>query len=194
MIAKGNKHPYHDLELNFSISGSSSVLLAVHDQRTEMLSTQKPPEFVGYMRSGFGIPFAILTKSGQPLAADITNIIAKGLGKKAFQVKTITTSPSETHEQLVERMKAENAGMPVILHLTAWHSDAYQAVWYNYDLVLQVYGTDGKFLGQKHVQGRDSVGTTMWNPPKLARKKVPPALKQKLEEMFASPEIAGILK
>jgi hypothetical protein len=91
-------------------------------------------------------------------------------------------------------MKAAASGMPVVLHLTAWHSDAFQAVWYHYNLVLQVYDTDGKFLAQKHIEGKESVGTTMWNPPKLAKKNVPPALKKKLEDMFNSPEIAAVIK
>lgn len=194
MLATGNKHAYHEIDLNFNLKGTAKILLAVHDQRTEMISTDKPHKFVGYMRSGVGIPYTILTKSGNDFADDVAGIVSKGLAKSGFEVKTFPTSPSETHEQLVEKMKAANDGMPVVLHLTAWHSDCYQVVWYYYNLVLQVYNNDGSFLGQKVIEGKESLGGSFWNPPKHARKVLPPALKKRLEELFNSPEIAGILK
>lgn len=194
MIAAGNRHPYHEISLNLTPSGTTAILLAVHDQRTEMISTGKEPEFVGYMRSGFGIPFNIGTKSGQPLAVDLANVIGNALIKKGFAVKNMPTSPSETHEQLVQKMKEAKAGMPVILHLTTWHSDCYQVVWYYYNLVLQVYDTEGKFIGQKMIEGKESVGSSFWNPPKFARKNLPPAMKKRLEELFNSPEIVALIK
>lgn len=194
MLATGNRHAYHEIDLNFNLSGNSNILLAVHDQRTEMITTGKDTNFVGYMRSGFGIPFAISTKSKLPLAEDMSAIIASGLTKKGFTVKTFPASPSESHEQLVEKMKNANDGLPVILHLTTWHSDCYQVVWYQYNLVLQIYGTDGKFLGQKVIEGKESLGGSFWSPPRHARKVLPPALKKRLEELFNSPEITGILQ
>jgi len=194
MFAAGNRHPYHEVDVTFNLKGSGNILLAVHDQRIEMITTNKPPNFVGYMRSGVGIPYAITTKSGQPFAVDVANVVAKGLGKCGFTVKIMPTSQTETHEQLVEKMKATNSGMMVVLHFTEWHSDSYQAVWYNYNVVLQVYDATGKFLGQKQIEGKEHVGTTMWNPVKLAKKNMPPALKARLEEIFNSPEITAILK
>jgi hypothetical protein len=116
------------------------------------------------------------------------------LTKKGFIVKDFPTTSSETHEQLVGRMKADGSGMPVVLHLTAWHSDCYQAVWYYFNLVLQVYDSGGKFLGQKVLEGKETLGASMWNPVKLAKKSMPPALKKRLEELFNSPEITAILK
>jgi len=194
MWAVGNKHQYNDIDLNFTATGSSSIVLAVHDQRTEVLGTNKSTDFVGYMRSGVGIPYNIGTKSGKPLADDIAEDVAKGLTKRGFRVTTMQAQPSESHEQVVQKMKAMNAGMPVILHLTAWHSDAYQAVWFNFNLILQVYDASGKFLGQKVLEGKENVGTTMWNPPKLAKKNMPVAFKTKMEQLFNSPEITAILK
>lgn len=194
MLATGNKHPYHEVEVDFNISGSSNILLAVHDQRTEMINNKKEPNFVGYMRSGVGIPYNISTRSGHPLAEDIAGIVSRGLAKSGFSVKIFPTSPNETHEQLVEKLLAAKEGMPVVLHLTEWHSDCYQVVWYHYNLVLQVYGSDGNFLGQKVIEGKESLGGSFWNPPKHARKVLPPALKKRLEELFNSPEITAILK
>jgi hypothetical protein len=194
MWAIGNRHQYNDIDLNFTVTGSSNIVLAVHDMRTEVLTTNKSLDFVGYMRSGVGIPYNIGTKSKRPLADDIADDVAKALGKRGFKVTIVAVPQSETHEQLVMRLKSMNAGMPVVLHLTAWHSDSYQAVWYNFNVVLQVYDTDGKFLGQKVIEGKEHVGTTMWNPVKLAKKKMPGAFKARMEELFNSPEITAVLK
>jgi hypothetical protein len=194
MFAIGNKHKYDGLELSFTATGSSTILLAVHDLRNEVIKAGKSSEFVGYMRSGVGIPYDIGTKSKRPFSEDVAENVSRALGKKGFRVSVITSSGTETHEQLVLRMKSMNSGMPVILHLSEWHSDSYQGVWYHYNLALQVYDSEGKFLGQHVVSGKESVGTSLWNPVKLAKKKMPPELKRRLEELFNSPEITGILK
>jgi hypothetical protein len=194
MWALGNRHQYHDIDLNFTVSGSSNIVLAVHDMRTEVLTTNKTPDFVGYMRSGVGIPYNIGTKSKRPLADDIAEDVSKALTKKGFRVTVVQSPPSETHEQLVIRLKAMNAGMPVVMQLTEWHSDSYQAVWYNFNIAMQVYDAEGKFLGQKQLQGKETVGTTMWNPVKLAKKRMPEAFKARMEDLFNSPEITAVLK
>jgi hypothetical protein len=194
MWAIGNRHQYHDIDLNLMVTGSSSILLAVHDLRNEVISTGKAPDFVGYMRSGVGIPYNIGTKSKRPLADDMAETVSKALTKRGFKVTVVPAPASETHEQLVPRLKAMNAGMPVVLHLSEWHSDSYQAVWYNYNVILQVYDNEGKFLGQKVIQGKEHVGTTMWNPVKLAKKRMPGEFKKRMEELFNSPEVTAVLK
>jgi hypothetical protein len=84
MIAVGNRHAYNEVELDFTVSGSSSILLAIHDQRTEMISTGKPPEFVGYMRAGFGIPYMIATQSKQPFADDLAGTYKKRVHREGL--------------------------------------------------------------------------------------------------------------
>lgn len=194
MLATGNRHPYDTIDLNLKATGNKSILLAVHDQRNEMLTTGKTPDFVGYMRSGFGIPFAIGTKSGNALADDIALVVSKGLTKKGFSVKIIPALSTETHEQVVAKMQADKSGKPVILHLSTWHSDCYQVVWYYYNLVLQIYDDNGKFVGQKIIEGKESLGGSFWNPPRKARKVLPPALKKRLEEIFNDDEMVTAIQ
>ncbi|MFH0864789.1 MAG: hypothetical protein V1904_01250 [Bacteroidota bacterium] len=131
MLAFKNKHQYHNIDMDFTVSGKSNIAIAVHDQRTEMLTTGKSPSFVGYMRSGIGIPYPIHTESGNALADDIAGDLAKAFTKRGFTVTVVQTAPSETHEQVVGKLKAANAGKSIILHLDTWHTDCYQMVWCN---------------------------------------------------------------
>jgi hypothetical protein len=194
MFAFKNKHQYNDIDFNLAVLGSNSkIAIAVHDQR-EDVKTGKPVSFVGYMRSGVGIPYPITTESGNALAVDITNDLVKSFSKHGFSAVSVITSHTETHEQVIEKLKATASDKTVILHLETWNSDCYQMVWLNYKMVLQVYDGSGKFLGQKMLEGTQDLGGSMWNPPKHAKKVIPPAFKQKMEELFNSPEIVGFIK
>jgi hypothetical protein len=193
MWAFKNKHQYQNIDLDFTVSGNGTIALAVHDQRTEMLTTGKTPSFVGYMRSGVGIPYPIHTESGNALADDIAGDLAKAFTKRGFTTTLIQTAPAETHEQVVTKLKAVNALKSLILHIDTWHTDCYQMVWCNYKIVLQVYDATGKFLGQKMLEGTQDLGGSFWNPPKHAKKVVPAAFKAKMEELFNSPEIIGFI-
>lgn len=194
MIAIKNKHQYHDVELNFTASGSSRLVIATHDQREEVCKNGKVPSFVGFMRSGVGIPYVIETKSGKAFASDITSSVSKALAKRGFVVKTVETSHSETHEQVVGKMLQANEGFPVLLHVNIWHSDCYNIVWYYFHVVLQIYDSEGKLLTQKVVEGKESLGGSFWNPPKHARRVIPKAFQKKMEEIFNDQEVVAILK
>lgn len=193
MFAFKNRHQYHDLDMNLAVSANSRIIVAVHDQRAEVISNERAPDYTGLMRSGVGIPFPISTKSGNSLATDMAASISKALVKKGCQVTTAAASPTENHQQVLDRLKSLNAGKIVILHVEAWNNDCYQMVWCNYNLVLQVYDETGKFLAQKMLKGTDELGGSMWNPAKHARKAVPPAFIKKTEELFGSPEIMAAL-
>lgn len=189
MFAFKNKHSYHDVDIDLAYSVNSKIAIAIHDQRTDVVSGGKDSSFVGYMRSGVGIPYPIHTESGNALADDITTCLTKAFAKRGFASSPVKTAPAETHEQVVEKLKASGADKSVILHIATWHSDCYQMVWLNYKLVLQVYDATGKFLGQKMLEGTQDLGGSMWNPPKHAKKVIPPAFKMKMEEVFNSVEI-----
>lgn len=190
MFAFKNKHQYLGIDINLSMLGNSSkVAIAVHDQRAEIIKRERDPNYVGIMRSGVGIPYPIVTESGNPLASDMASSIANSFSKNGYAAQALFTLPAETHEQVVEKLKTAGAGKAVILHLETWYSDCYQRVWINFKVVLQVYDGNGKFLGQKMLEGTQDLGGSMWNPPKVAKKTIPPFFKQKMEELFNSAEI-----
>lgn len=194
MFAFKNKHQFHGIDISISARGNGrKIAIAVHDQRPEIIKAEKDATFTGYMRSGVGIPYPIHTVSGLPLSDDMSGSIAGSFTKSGFSVVPVKTLFTESHEQVIAKLNASGAEKSVILHLETWQSDCYQRVWINFKIVLQVYDGSGKFLGQKMAEGTQELGGSMWNPTKVARKAIPPFFKQKMEEVFNSPEIMSFI-
>src|SRR5437763_1752035 len=88
----GRKHAYHNGSPRMTARGPMSVALVVQDQRAPVLSGAKGPDFVGFQRSGFGIPYDVTTASGRPLADDFATSIRHGLQRAGYRVTAVPVS------------------------------------------------------------------------------------------------------
>ena len=188
--AVGNKYNYSNVMADIATPGNSSVSVATHDQREYVVSGAKAPQFIGLQRGGFGNPFNVSTQSNRPLADDITDNITASLSQKGFKAMPVAVSFSDKPEAVLEKAKAANADRIVLLTLNEWKSDTYANVALQFNVTMSVYDKDGKKLAGKTIEGRDNLGGSSWNPPAHARKALPAALKEKLEQLLNSPEIA----
>lgn len=61
----------------FEFNDEGGCKITVVDKRPYIVSGRKPPTFTGIARGGYGNPFNVNTKSGEPMAADLTRLFAK---------------------------------------------------------------------------------------------------------------------
>lgn len=192
--AVGNKYSYHNTVANIQASGSKTVSIATHDQREYILSGRKHPDFVGLQRGGYGNPFNVSTESEKPLAEDMTKTIAASLSGKGFKAVPIMVSHSENEVAAVDKLNASLGEILILLILNEWKSDTATNVALIYDVTLKVYDNAKNPLTEKSLKGRDDLKGDFWNPPAYAKEHVPKAFKQKIEELFNSPEIIKTLQ
>ncbi|MEH6548066.1 MAG: hypothetical protein V7701_16640, partial [Sneathiella sp.] len=76
--AVGNKYDYKDQPIDLAASSDQKIGVSVVDQRIYIVSGEKPADFVGLQRGGFGNPFDVNTKSGGPMADSFAFAIAEG--------------------------------------------------------------------------------------------------------------------
>ncbi len=189
-------YDYRGIVADLGFSGTSSVGVAVHDQRTYVLAGDKKPDFVGLARGGFGNPFSRSTLSGRPLAEDMSAVIATSLEKKGYKAIPVNVSPSDSANAALNALKAAKADRMILLTMHEWKTDLnpYNDLTLFDNLQLAVYDREGKILAQKRIEGQDSLGNDIWGPAAYARKAAPEAFKKKIEEMLNSPEIAKALQ
>lgn len=192
--AVGNKYNFRDVVADISYPGKAAVAVAVHDQREYVKSGAKPASFAGVQRGGFGNPFSVTTRSGRPLADDIAEVVAVSLAKKGYKAVSVTVSPSDPQNAVLARLKGGGSSRMILLTLNEWKSDTYQNVALRYDVRLKVFDKNGNVLAEKKIDGKDNLGGSAWNPPAVARREVPRALKEKLERLLNSPNIAKALQ
>jgi len=68
-------------------NGKTVLVFEVADRRPEVVQGKEDPNWVGWQRSGFGIPFDITTSDGKPFAEKVTEVIIKDISSVGFVCK-----------------------------------------------------------------------------------------------------------
>lgn len=192
--AVGNKHVLNEMQADFAASGEEDIALAVHDQRPDILSGNKEEHWAGSQRGGWGNPFDVDTASGQPLAADLSQVISRALHDQGFDVETLSVSARQSRDQVLQAMALGDAGRQVLLTMHQLKSDTYNNATLHYELLLEVFDAGGELLASTNSQGARKVGGSFWNAPEAAKQAVPPAIAELLEELFNQPRIIAALE
>lgn len=145
--AIGNRVQYNTERLAFQPPPATNervVILAVQDIRPNVLSGTISESNVGIQRSLAGIPWAIKTKSGAPLAQDFGHSIASAYNAVGYKFNHVTTRPTgATTEVLAEARKI--GGSPKVLYMLIreWTTENWFSETLNYCLELQALDNAG---------------------------------------------------
>jgi hypothetical protein len=188
--AVGNKHAYHNANIDFHNEGSFKVAVATHDQRSYIVSSDKEENFVGLQRGGYGNPFDVTTVSGKSLAEDFTYTIVNSLQSIGFDSIQVIVSPQEGRDDVIKKIKDKKVHRSILIILNEWKSDTYQNTALIYDVSLEVLDDSGQKIAEKRINGRDNLKGSFWDPPAHAKQAIPIAFKEKMELLLNSNEIS----
>jgi hypothetical protein len=101
--AVGNRHAYHTVIAEPSVSGSGALGVATHDHHPYVVAGGKEPQFVGLQRGGYGNPFDVRTAEDRPLSDGMTQALANSLKQKGFQPIPIVVAASDSTDVVREK-------------------------------------------------------------------------------------------
>jgi hypothetical protein len=188
--AVGVTHQYSNAALQIKATTGSKLGIGVQDRRLYVVTKEKPENFAGLSRGGFGNPFVVRTASGAPLADDISKSIQAALSNSGVNVSAINI-PVGIDEVAAIKLLAATNGKAVLIELNEWKADTYMSTTLTYDVRALVIDVDGKVISSKKISGSENLGGSAMNPPEHSRKAVPIAFRKKIEELFSAPEIAN---
>ena len=188
--AVGVTHQYNNVALQIKATNGTKLGIGVQDRRLYIVTREKPENFVGLSRGGFGNPFVVRALSGEPLADDISKSIQSALSANGAKVTAIKI-PVGTDATEAIKLLAASSGKSVLIELNEWKADTYVSTTLTYDVQALVIGVDGKVISSKKISGSENLGGSAMNPPEHSRKAVPIAFRRKIEELFSAPEIAN---
>jgi len=191
----GQKYNFSDVQADFTASGSKQIGVATQDQRPYVMSGDKGPDVVGLLRGGYGNPFNVTTESGNPFAADVSQVISTSLQKKGFKSVSVAVMPNEPMSMVMEKLLTSHGDKLVLLSINEWKSNTYVNCGLYYDLLLRVFDDSGKLIAENRVQGSDNLGWgNGFNTIGYTKTAVPANLKKKIEDLFNKAEIVAALK
>lgn len=188
--AVGVTHQYNNAALQIKATNGSKLGIGVQDRRLYIVTKEKPENFVGLSRGGFGNPFVVRTSSGEPLADDMSKSIQAALSSNGVKVSAINIPVGIDETEAIKRLAA-SSGKSILIELNEWKADTYMSTNLTYDVLALVIDVDGKIISSKKISGSENLGGSAMNPPEHSRKAVPIAFRKKMEELFSAPEIAN---
>ena len=190
----GNRYAYDTTVADTGVRGSSTVAVAVHDERPYVVSGDKTPQFVGVQRGGFGNTFDVKTGGNQPLSTDMAASLVASLSRSGFKAQAVAVAYTDSDEKVRMALVATGAERSVLLTVREWKSDSMLRLGLDYDLRLSVLGRDGSVLAESQVHGTKEVLGAAPIIPSDAGPMVANAFKAKLEQLFSDPAVARALR
>ncbi|AXQ29292.1 hypothetical protein D0B54_11585 [Solimonas sp. K1W22B-7] len=184
---------YHSAQPKIAVQTRLTVNVGVHDERPYVISRDKPVDFVGLARSRYGVPWNVKTTSGRPLATDFGETVTAALTRQEVRARQILLDPTKNGRKERETLLATGADRYLLLTLVDWRSDTMVNTALIYDLRLQIFDRRGVQLAQASLRGNDALDGQFFNRFSKTRSDVPSAYRQKLESLFAQPQIARAL-
>jgi hypothetical protein len=144
--------------LRLSLPFQGPAALGVLDARPDVLSGDRKETFVGLSRSLYGIPYPAYTKSKQPLAQDLSDLVSRALKLGGTPVKVINPSPFKHREGALKDLQATDAERLILIEVRDWWTDTLIHTDLHYDLLLTVFNAQGQELGSSSLTGHDELG------------------------------------
>ncbi len=192
--AVGNKYQFADVTANVQAANKIYVAVASLDQRPTVLSGESPVDYVGMQRGGFGNPFNVTTYSGLPFADAVSESICQSLKQKGFDAESVLTKVGTPEKAALKQLLAKQAERSIFVNIRQWESDTYSNIGLTYDLALTVFDKDGSAVAQSIAKDTTTIPGSFANPPAAARKKVPAAFKDMIEDLLNDPEVKKALQ
>ena len=125
-----------------STESHPKVSVSVNDKRTYVLDGNKKGSFIGYYRSGVGIPYAVNTQNNIPLATLLEGDLNKELSALGFVGKDGSKS--------------------LEVDIVAWKFDAYQTAQFDYTLDVKVLDAAKKEIAISKISDNITIPGTFW--------------------------------
>ena len=173
--------------------GGASISLAVEDQRDEVRSGQRTPDFCGVMRSGWGFPYQVMTASNAPLASDFADIVARGLRVNGFRVLVVVAPPNQPEAATLQALASGAADLSLLIRISEWKSDTLTRTTLTYRAAAQLRDRQGQVIGESFISGKDVLPGDFLDPMAKMKETVPDATRANLEHLLNDPSIASAL-
>lgn len=191
--ACSRKVNYDHLQANLPAL-NQKISIATWDQREQVVSGSRKPDFVGYTRSGYGIAYPMGTTSGKPFANLISDNISSSLSSKGSSTSVIITNSDQTELTILSSLKKSGKSRLLLINCKELHTDGYGATSLLYNLIINVYAKDGTVIKQKAFKGKKPLGGNWFTGPGKFKQYMPVALKKLIEEIFNDADIISALK
>jgi hypothetical protein len=189
--ASGTHVAYDQVQINLPFVGQERVAVAALDRRASANDGAHGATVTGSVRSDARTSSPVATASGNAFADDVSEVIARGLGRSGYRVERLTPAASLSEEQVFAELAATGATHLVLLVVREWQTVTFQNTEVRYDLALQIRNPAGALQGESSRRGSDQLPPTHADAEDARERASQSALEQKLNLLFAEPRVVA---
>ncbi len=175
-----------DMELELKKISYENLGIIIWDQRIQVTDKSQPDKFLGYVRALVGIAYPYFPKCGLSLSELMLEKIKIAYSKQGVEINTISSSPFENEQQILEKVKSSNHEKVLVIKLNELHFDGYQVYEYFVDMELQLYDKQGESMFSNNIDERINQGKIS-----KFKKTAPMGLKMIFEDALNDDELIG---
>jgi hypothetical protein len=188
------KVSYSTIKTEIITNTGLTFSVATHDQRKEVSE-----QFVGYFRSGPGIPYNLGTASLANFSDDFSTVIKNSLKESTNQTKIISTNSSDSKQKILNNLIDSKSDRLLLFTITKWRTDSKpmgllygtEVIW---NISLEIFNNKGELLASNHTEGIDpETDRKMSGSIEKIQKKVNEKFKEKIDLLFNDPKIKEVL-
>lgn len=189
--ASGSHVAYDQVQINLPFVGKQHVAVAALDERPSVKNGEHGASVTGSLRSDAQTASPVATASGDAFAADVSEVIARGLGRSGYRVDRLTPAASLSKEQVFAELEATGATHLVLLVVREWQTVTFQNTEVRYDLALEIRNPAGALQGEASRRGSDQLAPAHSDADDARERASQSALEQKLNLLFAEPRVVA---
>ena len=184
---------YRNVIADLVATGSDTIALAVLDQRAQLRQGERP-SYAGDSRTAAGIRIRVYTKSGRPLAEDMTHAICASLEQRGFACEPLATRAHQDEQRVRKLLLQMKASKRLLLRVRRWRTSTFLKTTVHYDLILDALDREGKPIATSTQRGRQVIeADDPIRPLDVIANKVPPAFKARLEALLNHKDVVAAL-
>lgn len=172
-------------------SGSPSVAVACVDERETLHQGDIGPEFIGFTRSGFGVPYRVKTATKSPVAREIAEVVVRGFGSNRKLAPPMALADRNSARAALLRTGTERQ---ILVLIDRYSSDTLIRTELDYSIKIEVYDAKGHLLASASRTKTTDLGGNAFLPALHARKSVIQTTGDVLSDLLSSPEIRSALE
>ena len=144
-------------------------------------------------RGGFGIPYRVYTRSGAPLADDISKAVVSSLNDSGYLATEIKGFPVSDAQVAKARLLGSSSERHILITINKWESDTIVNTDLTTELNVQVFDKSGKLLAADSYSASKNIGGNFLDPISAARQNIIAESTKILSQIFSSAKISNSL-
>lgn len=196
--AVNRKMVFENKKVEIDNNFNKKINVVFQDSRNYVLSGKEKETFCGHMNSSAQIQYNIQTKSGKPLADELSLFFANTYNSNKDLATPIFVAPSNKKDSIINNLKNSNSEFMIYVSIYDWETRAtplFSSIRYEmiHKLHFEIYNKNGDKITEYDAQNATTEKKGLAGSLKTMQITADNTIKKEVKRFFELPSVRNIL-